>query len=145
MNETTALALQTPEGIQESDTRMRHCLAAFTGKLLAIGTAETAIQLGILLYVADEDAERRTVRHMADCFSTSKPRITRNTDTLESLGYVTRQNDPRDRRSVIIKITPAGTRFLKQVAAAARDAFINNASTKPKATQPMKKAQRLAA
>ena len=145
MNEITALALQSAEGIQESDTRMRHCLAAFTGKLLAIGTAETAMQLAILLYVADEDAERRTVRDMARCFDTSRPRITRNTDTLENLGYVARQDDPRDKRSVIIKITPAGTRFLWLLSAAAFDAFINNTSAKPDAPQASKKAKRLAA
>jgi DNA-binding MarR family transcriptional regulator len=145
MDKVTAWEAQLPEGTEKGDARMRHCLAAFTGKLLAIGTAETAMQLAILLYVADEDAERRTVRDMARTFDTSRPRITRNTDTLENLGYVARQADPRDRRSVIIKITPAGTRFLRLLSAAARDAFLNNTSAKPEAPQASKKAKRLAA
>lgn len=142
MDKVTAWEFQLPENTERSDAQMRYCLAAFTGKMLAIGTVETAMQLAILLYVADKPAERRTVRDMARTFDTSRPRITRNTNTLENLGYVARQDDPRDKRSVIIKITPAGTRFLRLLAAAAFDAFIRNSfAPRPR----IKKAKRLAA
>lgn len=119
---------QTTEGIEERDARMRKTLAAFSGTLLAIGTAESAIQLSMLFYLSDpEHTERRTVRHIAHHFGTSKARITRNADTLENLGYIKRHDDPADKRSVIFKIAPAGTRFLKHVTGAASKAFMNNA------------------
>ena len=63
-----------------------------------------------------------TVRGLAQTLAFSKPAVTRALDRLSRLGHVTRQRDPRDRRSVLIEVTPAGSAFLQDLAQMVTDA-----------------------
>lgn len=76
----------------------------------------TARQLQMLLTVALTPSPH-TVRGLAAALVISKPAITRATDRLVELGFVTRRPDPTDRRSVIIAATRAGRDFLGKLAA----------------------------
>jgi DNA-binding MarR family transcriptional regulator len=43
----------------------------------------------------------------------NKPAVTRAIDRLAELKYVTRVDHPTDRRSVLIRLTPAGRKFIE--------------------------------
>lgn len=57
----------------------------------------------------------RTPRELADIEKVSGPSMSRTTSTLVEMGLVARTDDPIDRRSVILSITPDGVRTLKAV------------------------------
>lgn len=70
-----------------------------------------------------------TVRGLAATLKVSKPVITRALNTLSALGYLRRQRDENDRRSVIIAHTRNGARFLERFEKLLQP-------TKPKARKP---------
>ena len=51
---------------------------------------------------------------LAQAEQVEPPTMTRLVDAMERDGYVERAPDPRDRRAVIVRPTPKGTRALKQ-------------------------------
>jgi DNA-binding MarR family transcriptional regulator len=55
-----------------------------------------------------------TVRGLAETLKVSKPVVTRALNTLSALGYLRRQRDEDDRRSVFIAQTRNGARFLER-------------------------------
>ena len=57
----------------------------------------------------------RTPRELADIEKVSGPSMTRTTSTLVDEGLIERTDDPTDRRSVILSLTPHGIRTLKAV------------------------------
>ena len=57
-----------------------------------------------------------TVRALATDLDVGKPAITRALDRLESLGLIKRMIDIRDKRSIIIGRTVAGTVYLREMA-----------------------------
>ena len=66
-----------------------------------------------------------TVRGLAAELAISKPAVTRALDALGRLGFIRRDPDERDRRSIVIERTVKGSVFLSefadQIARAARD------------------------
>lgn len=61
----------------------------------------------------------QTVRELAERLNISKPAISRAADRLEESGFIERDDDPKDRRSVLLSLTAAGKTFmtnLQQVA-----------------------------
>jgi DNA-binding MarR family transcriptional regulator len=68
-----------------------------------------------LLVLASETTAGVTIRGAAEKMSVPKPSITRSGDRLELLGLAERQDDPADKRSVLIKITAAGRKLLKDI------------------------------
>jgi DNA-binding MarR family transcriptional regulator len=74
----------------------------------------TARQLAAFLicYLTEEG---QTVRGLAAELNISKPAVTRSLDRLETFSLVRRKPDPRDRRSVLIGRTPAGTAYIGQL------------------------------
>lgn len=59
----------------------------------------------------------RTLNELASELYLDKSTASRVVGTLERKAYVTRQTHPRDRRSVLIDMTPAGTRLLSKIQA----------------------------
>lgn len=58
-------------------------------------------------------AERaQTVRELAERLNISKPAISRAADRLQQAGFITRDDDPEDRRSVLLALTPEGHTFI---------------------------------
>lgn len=53
-----------------------------------------------------------TVRDLASDLALTRPVISRVADRLEDLKLIKRQDDPNDRRSVLIELTAAGRRFV---------------------------------
>lgn len=75
------------------------------------GPELTMRQLSVLLTVCLVDGPH-TVRGLAAELNVSKVAITRALDRLTTLGLVRRQDDPRDRRSVLAVPTTGGMAFL---------------------------------
>lgn len=87
-------------------------MASFHETLLRLvrkGHDFTDRQKCVLFTVKDE---AQTVRGMAAHLNISKPAITRATNRLVAEGLVLRKGDPADRRSVLVKSTPAGRKFI---------------------------------
>jgi DNA-binding MarR family transcriptional regulator len=83
----------------------------------------SARQMAIVLQVYMDDGPH-TVRGLAADLNVSKPAISRALDRLQALGFVRRQKDPDDRRSILVLRTVKGSVFLSEfadlVSAAAR-------------------------
>ncbi len=72
-------------------------------------------QLAMLMTIYLEKGPH-TVRSLAAHLQITKAAISRATDSLCKLGYITRQPDHRDKRSVILTRTSAGIHFLSKFA-----------------------------
>ena len=75
----------------------------------------SARQMAILLGIYMENRSH-TVRGLAADLNISKPAVTRALDRLVELGFVRRQKDPLDRRSVLVLRTVRGSVFLSDFA-----------------------------
>jgi DNA-binding MarR family transcriptional regulator len=75
----------------------------------------TARQFALLLHVYLAQPPH-TVRGLAVQLKMSKPAVTRALDRLSALGFVKRQTDQTDRRSILVKRTVAGAVFLRDFA-----------------------------
>src|SRR3712207_4747366 len=78
------------------------------------GTDLTARQLGVFLTVHLDEGPH-TVRGLAARLNVCKPAITRALDKLGELGLARREIDPQDRRSVVVRPTDLGWRFLGEL------------------------------
>jgi DNA-binding MarR family transcriptional regulator len=74
----------------------------------------TARQLGVLLICYLEEGPH-TVRGLAARLGVAKPAITRALDRLEEFQFARRQQDLRDRRSIVVGRTPEGHDFMDQI------------------------------
>jgi DNA-binding MarR family transcriptional regulator len=81
----------------------------------------TTRQLALLLHVGLMRPPH-TVRGLSQTLGFSKPAVTRALDRLVGLDFVERQRDPRDRRSVLIRLTRGGESFLASLGQLASDA-----------------------
>jgi DNA-binding MarR family transcriptional regulator len=88
-------------------------MATFHDMLLGLvrdGTDLTSRQLVILLECREKPC---TVRGLAETLNVPKPAITRALNRVEELGLVARRDDPDDRRSILVGLTPKGSRFTR--------------------------------
>ena len=70
-------------------------------------------QMALLLLVYTTPGPQ-TVRGLAENLRVSKPVITRALNTLSALGYLRRERDDSDRRSIFIARTSTGAHFLER-------------------------------
>lgn len=75
----------------------------------------TSRQMTLLLHL-ELKPPPHTVRGLAEALGFSKPAVTRALDRLTLCGFVRRQRDPRDRRSVLVELTLEGSAFLQGLA-----------------------------
>jgi len=75
----------------------------------------SARQLAMLMTIYLEKGPH-TVRSLAAHLQVTKAAISRATDSLCKLGYIVRQPDHRDKRSVVLARTSAGIHFLSEFA-----------------------------
>ena len=73
-------------------------------------------QLAMMMTIYLENDSLHTVRSLADHLGITKAAISRATDTLCKLDYIQRKPDHRDKRSVVLARTSAGTHFLSEFA-----------------------------
>lgn len=74
----------------------------------------TTRQFALLLHIGLTPPPH-TVRGLAETLAISKPAVTRALDRLGGAGFVQRERDPGDRRSVLVTVTPEGERFLRKL------------------------------
>ena len=75
----------------------------------------TTRQTAILMYVYLEEGPH-TVRSLAGQLNVTKAVITRALNTLTGYGFIVRGPDLRDKRSVLVKRTGVGSRYLSEFA-----------------------------
>ena len=73
----------------------------------------TARQLAVFLKIYLEPETEHTVRGLAGALKVSKPAITRALDKLGKTKFAKREEDKRDRRSVILRKTAGGSAYLR--------------------------------
>ena len=79
----------------------------------------TVRQLAILMQLMDRQEPAPSIRHLAAQFGLSRPATTRSVDRLvDVLGFASRAESAIDRRSVEIRITPAGQAFVNDLVGA---------------------------
>jgi DNA-binding MarR family transcriptional regulator len=86
--------------------------AVTVAEVLADRPDLTTRQTAILLIVYLEPPPH-TVRGLAMRLDVTKPVVTRALDTLGALGLLTRQRDPDDGRSVLVRRTAAGALYVE--------------------------------
>ena len=91
-------------------------VAAVAGELPDL----SARQLAVVLCVYMEEGPH-TVRSLAARLNVTKAVISRAIDRLTSYGYVLRADDPRDKRSIVLRRTADGINFLRQFAGIIHD------------------------
>ncbi len=102
-----------------------HLLKNTTVSMVASDSHDlTGRQLGVFLTVYLEQGDH-TVRGMAAKLNVSKPAITRALDRLTEFDLVRREDDPKDRRSVLVLRTQAGAAYLRKIASFLRDSYKN--------------------
>ncbi len=72
----------------------------------------TPLQFGVLRSIAKQD---RPLNELARCMMFKPPSILPSIDFLEGHGYVTRRNDPKDRRKIYLATTSKGRRTVERV------------------------------
>jgi DNA-binding MarR family transcriptional regulator len=95
-------------------TRMK---CASSERLLRLGISMA--QLNILFTLQREG--EMTMSRLADVLNVSLSNATGLIDRIEERGFVERTRVPEDRRVVLIRVTPAGTRMLEEVDALSDD------------------------
>ena len=78
-----------------------------TARSLAVGESP------VLQYLSDNQEEFNPST-LADKLGYTRPRMTRILDALVAKGYVSRRNDDRDRRKVLVRVTEEGIEHAKR-------------------------------
>jgi DNA-binding MarR family transcriptional regulator len=86
---------------------------AVESRLNAVGLSLTKV---FALKVLGDAGEPVPLGHLAERLSCVKSNITQLVDRLETDGLVARKPDPRDRRTKLAALTPAGRRALEEAA-----------------------------
>jgi DNA-binding MarR family transcriptional regulator len=84
------------------------------GRVQREGPDLTVRQLAVLMVCAIDEGPH-TVRGVAARLRMSRPAVTRAVDRLTTLGLMQRLDDPRDRRSVLLRPSRRGTLFVGQM------------------------------
>jgi DNA-binding MarR family transcriptional regulator len=140
MGSVAAAAWQQSYGsMTEPDTgQMLEILRATIVTLVRrIGPDLSAPQLGLVLVGYFEDRDH-TVRRLADDLTISNRAVTGGLERLESLDLLRREVNPCNRRSIIVRRTPKGSAFLRDVRKIIRSAA---ASTEAVAAAPSRRTQ----
>ena len=95
-------------------------------------------QIAILLVYCHSE-EGLTVGRLPQHLKIVKASVSRSAERPETAGLVIRKSDPRDRRSVLIMVTPAGPRYQAQCGDSHRESSVNGsteADARPVASLP---------
>jgi DNA-binding MarR family transcriptional regulator len=77
--------------------------------IVRAGDDHTSRQLALLFCLREGT---KTIRALAEEMNADKPVITRGVDRLVEDHYAERMRDPKDQRSVLVRLTPAGRAFV---------------------------------
>lgn len=86
-------------------------VASVAGDMPDLSARQTAVLMCVYL-----EEGPHTVRSLAARLDVTKAVISRAIDRLKSYGYIVRADDPRDRRSIVLRRTPDGINYLRAFA-----------------------------
>lgn len=72
-------------------------------------------RFGVLMLLIHDPATPVSPADLADRANVTRATMTGLVDTLERDGFVKREHAPDDRRMMLVRLTPAGTRFIEKV------------------------------
>ena len=87
-------------------------VASVAGNMPDLSARQTAVLMCVYL-----EEGPHTVRSLAARLNVTKAVISRAIDRLKSYNYIVRADDPRDRRSIVLRRTPDGINYLRGFAA----------------------------
>ncbi|MDX3904685.1 MAG: MarR family transcriptional regulator [Pigmentiphaga sp.] len=112
--------------VDGSDAQFRqliHAMVAFSARLLSVrdgfGTLMgiTGIQYSILVSIAHQKPHTKvTINKVASHLHLSGPFVTIETGKLHKMGLVEKTTNPKDKREVLLAITPEGRKLFEQIA-----------------------------
>ena len=91
-----------------------HALKKTADRALMDAAGVTTAQAAVLAVVAG--AERPAQKTVADALGLNESAVTGMANRLIALGYLTRENDPDDRRARLLRLTAQGKKALKRIA-----------------------------
>jgi DNA-binding MarR family transcriptional regulator len=102
---------------REQDERLTgiHELRAVLLKVVRDGDDHTARQLALMLCLHDSGS--KTIRALAEELNVIRPVVCRGVDRLVDDHYAERLDDPADRRSVLVRLTRQGRKFVESMVA----------------------------
>jgi MarR family transcriptional regulator, organic hydroperoxide resistance regulator len=102
-----------PMGIIIADFRatMTQLKCASSERLLRLGVSMAQLNI---MYTVQRNGEM-TMSHLADVLNVSLSNASGLIDRMEERGFVDRTRVPEDRRVVLVRVTPAGSRMLDEV------------------------------
>lgn len=86
-------------------------VASVAGDMPDLSARQTAVLMCVYL-----EEGPHTVRSLAAQLNVTKAVISRAIDRLKSYNYILRADDPRDRRSIVLRRTPDGINYLRAFA-----------------------------
>jgi DNA-binding MarR family transcriptional regulator len=86
-------------------------VASVAGNMPDLSARQTAVLMCVYL-----EEGPHTVRSLAAKLNVTKAVISRAIDRLKSYNYILRADDPRDRRSIVLRRTPDGINYLRAFA-----------------------------
>ncbi|MGJ8558902.1 MAG: MarR family transcriptional regulator [Litorimonas sp.] len=86
-------------------------VASVAGDMPDLSARQTAVLMCVYL-----EEGPHTVRSLAARLNVTKAVISRAIDRLKSYNYILRADDPRDRRSIVLRRTPDGINYLRAFA-----------------------------
>ena len=86
-------------------------VASVSGDLPDLSARQTAVLMCVYL-----EEGPHTVRSLAARLNVTKAVISRAIDRLKSYNFIVRADDPRDRRSIVLRRTPEGINYLRAFA-----------------------------
>lgn len=86
-------------------------VASVAGDMPDLSARQTAVLMCVYL-----EEGPHTVRSLAARLNVTKAVISRAIDRLKSYNYILRADDPRDRRSIVLRRTPDGINYLRAYA-----------------------------
>jgi DNA-binding MarR family transcriptional regulator len=86
-------------------------LASVAGDMPDLSARQTAVLMCVYL-----EEGPHTVRSLAARLNVTKAVISRAIDRLKTYNYIMRADDPRDRRSIVLRRTPEGINYLRAFA-----------------------------
>jgi DNA-binding MarR family transcriptional regulator len=105
--------LDGDSGAQEAAAAVRTAARSLES-LRSRGTDSRGLSPGALDLLIRLRAGEANVKDLAASAGVSSRNVTGLVDTLERAGFAERAPDPRDRRSVLVRITPAGRTWLEE-------------------------------
>lgn len=96
-------------------------VASVSGDMPDLSARQTAVLMCVYL-----EEGPHTVRSLAAQLNVTKAVISRAIDRLKSYDYILRAPDPRDRRSIVLRRTPKGIKYLQAFAQLIQTEFPEN-------------------